>query len=81
MYAIRSYYVLIIYTAILTAAGCASLPTGIERPISHPFSDTQDSILGKYVSAKADHFPGKSGFHLLANGLDAFTARAVLAET
>ena len=68
-----------IITVIVTLLGCATLPTGFERPISHPFSDTQDTPLGQYVSAKGEAFPGQSGFHLLGNGLDAFTARAVLA--
>jgi len=70
-----------ILAAIAAVFGCASLPTGFERPISQHLSDTQDTTLGKYVSAKGKDFPGKSGFHLLANGLDAFTARAVLADS
>ena len=70
-----------ISAAILAILGCASLPTGFERPVSHALSGTQDSTLGKYVSANATQHPGKSGFHLLPNGLDAFVARAVLAES
>jgi len=70
-----------ILAAILATVGCASLPTDVERTVSHAITDTQDSNLGQYVSAKGAAFPGQSGFHLLGNGLDAFTARAVLAES
>lgn len=70
-----------IITVIVTLLGCATLPTGFERPISHALSDTQETTLGQYVAAQAKPFPGQSGFHLLATGLDAFTARAVLAES
>jgi len=61
--------------------GCATLPTQFDKPISHAISDTQDSTLGRYVTIQQEGFPGKSGFHLLGNGLDAFVARAVLAES
>jgi len=64
-------------------AGCATLPTQFDRPVSHAMTDTQTSELGKYVASKKSENVGDmnaSGFHLLANGLDAFVARAVLAE-
>ena len=60
--------------------GCATLPTDFERIETHAFSDTGQTIFGKSVSQKAAAHPGKSGFHLLGNGLDAFVARAVLAH-
>lgn len=65
--------------AILAFWGCATLPTGFERPVSHALTDTQDSTLGRLVAQKQPDVPGLSGFHLLASGLDAFVARAVLA--
>lgn len=61
-------------------AGCASLPTDFERPESHAFTDTGQTPIGKALQkGKLDH-PGQSGFYLLADGLDAFVARAVLAQ-
>lgn len=69
-----------IIAATLNVWGCAGLPTGFERPVSHALTHTQDSALGKFVAAKQKDFTGKSGFHLLPDGLDAFVARAVLAR-
>jgi putative cardiolipin synthase len=65
---------------IFIHSGCATLPEGFERTESHALTDTQNTLFGKLLAdVKAEH-PGKSGFHLLANGLDAFVARAVLAN-
>jgi cardiolipin synthase C len=60
--------------------GCATLPTGFERPQSRAFQNTADTRLGRYVSGQAKDHKGLSGFLLLTNGLDAFVARAVLAD-
>ncbi len=59
---------------------CATLPSDVERPISHAFPDTDTTALGRSVATRAAVHPGKSGFHLLSNGLDAFVARAALAR-
>lgn len=59
--------------------GCNSLPAGFERKASHAFTDTEATALGNYVTEKGGAYPGKSGFHLLEDGLDAFVARAILA--
>jgi len=61
-------------------AGCASLPTGFEKPVSTAFTDTQNTALGKQDAQRQEGHGDQSGFHLLGNGLDAFVARAVLAE-
>ena len=66
--------------AILITAGCATLPEGFERPESYALSDTQDTAFGQTRSKERTANPGKSGFQLLANGLDAFVARAVLSH-
>jgi putative cardiolipin synthase len=61
-------------------AGCATLPKDFDRPESYALNDTENTALGKaYEKERAAH-PGKSGFHLLGNGLDAFVARAVLSH-
>ena len=61
-------------------AGCATLPKDFDRPESYALADTENTLFGKLLAnEKADH-PGISGFHLLPNGLDAFVARAVLAN-
>ena len=60
--------------------GCATLPQDFERPESYVFTDTEDTGLGRSRAAERAAHPGKSGFHLLINGLDAFVARAVLCQ-
>lgn len=42
--------------------------------------DVSDTMLGRAVAEKAGLHPDRSGFVLLANGLDAFVARILLAE-
>jgi len=65
---------------IVLACGCATLPTDFDKPTSCAFTDTRDTVLGRYVASQKRDNPEPSGFLLLANGLDAFVARAVLAE-
>jgi putative cardiolipin synthase len=65
---------------IVGLTGCATLPKNFDRPVSHAFSDTQDTLLGRQVAQLSADHPGQSGFLLLGNGLDAFVARAVLAR-
>lgn len=59
---------------------CATLPTGFKKPVSYQVRQTQDTTLGRAVAGELNAHPGKSGFYLLASGLDAFVARAVLAH-
>jgi len=60
--------------------GCAGLPQDVHRPVSHAYTDTEDTILGMARRQQGQPHPGKSGLVLLNNGLDAFVARAVLAS-
>ena len=66
--------------ALLVLGGCSSLPTGFQRTASHALADTHTTTLGRVIATKADQHPGQSGFLLLSSGLDAFVARAVLAN-
>ena len=65
---------------ILLNAGCATLPTDFDRPESYALTGTENTALGKVRAKERAEHPGKSGFRLLGNGLDAFVARAVLAN-
>ena len=68
---------LILLGNLLIMFSCSTLPENIERPGSYAYIDTNDTRLGRVIyDEKAEH-PGKSGFRLLASGLDAFVARAV----
>ena len=59
---------------------CASLPDNTNRPESHVFDDTQGTALARAFDRVAQGHSGESAFYLLANGLDAFVARAALAS-
>lgn len=65
---------------ILCLAGCASLPTDFDRVASQAYPPTPDSIVDESFKRKLDAHPHQSGYYLLDNGLDAFVARAVLAD-
>jgi cardiolipin synthase C len=60
-------------------AGCASLPTAVERAPTQAFSDTGGTQLGRSVSAAGAAHPGRTAVHALPAGRDAFAARHALA--
>ena len=64
--------------AMLT--GCAALPEQGSRTPSLSYQDTADTSLGEMVRSLGSTSPDQSGFVLLNDGLDAFVARAVLAD-
>lgn len=66
---------------VLLLGGCASLPDNSKRTASYAYTDTGDTLLARGLAEYRLQHTGKDGFWLLANGLDAFVARAVLAET
>ena len=67
---------------LLFLTGCASLPTGIERTLSsHTDRDGEPSRIADYAAPSLRKHPGKSGFWLVGDGLDAYAARILLAET
>lgn len=65
---------------MLLLYGCASLPDNSGREVSYAFTNTRDSKLGKDVQMIGEMSGGIDSFILLDDGLDAFVARAVLAE-
>jgi putative cardiolipin synthase len=73
------FFYLIIPTLLLVG-GCATLPVDFEKPESHAYTDTDDTWLGRARRDEINAHPGKSGFLLLGNGLDAYLARAIIAE-
>jgi putative cardiolipin synthase len=73
------------YRCFLTAlffliSGCASLPDNSDRQASYAFKDTANTSLGDAIATRKKAHQGQDGFRLLGSGLDAFVARAVLAE-
>ena len=67
--------------ALLALGGCASLPDNTRRSETLHYTDTGDTALGQVFDARRPaHVEGESAYLMLANGLDAFVARAVLAQ-
>ena len=75
---IKSYAALLVF---LLLGGCATLPKDFDRPVSFAYRDTEDTFLGKIRLREMAAHPGQSGFLLLGDGLDAFVARALLAQS
>ncbi len=73
-------YFSLITLVFLVLSGCATLPENVDRQVSTVLQDTADTSIGRAVKKGSEEHPGKSGFLLLGNGLDAFVARAVMAD-
>jgi putative cardiolipin synthase len=72
---------LLFVLTLVIISNCATLPDNFERPESHAYTDTDNTRLGRDRRDEKLAHPGKSGSLLLANGLDAFVARALLAQS
>lgn len=64
----------------LALTSCSSLPPLEGRVASTAIADTDDTRLGKALMSLTMAHPGLAGIHALADGRDAFAARAVLAQ-
>ena len=76
----NSIIFLLVILTLLIVGGCATLPENFEKPESYAYTDTDDTPIGQARRDEINAHPGKSGFLLLGNGLDAYLARAILAE-
>lgn len=65
---------------ILVLSACASLPDNTNRTESFVIDDTRETQLGRDLQESRDRGKTQDGFIILSEGLDAFVARAVLAE-
>lgn len=66
---------------LLALGGCASLPDNTQRTESLHVTDTGDTRMGQLVEKRMPaHAEGESGYLVLGSGLDAFVARAVMAQ-
>ena len=69
-----------VWLTVILASGCATLPTDFERTESYALTDTGDTLLARIADpAEAEH-PKQSGFHLLADGLEALEARLAMVD-
>ena len=65
----------------LAVGGCATFPDNSDKLVSQAFSKPESTLLGKgYAERAVKHPQGQSAYHLLSDGLDAFVARAALAQ-
>jgi len=60
-------------------AGCTKLPD-FDRTYTYALSDMDDTTYNKMFSKRQKSHPNQSGFYLLNDGLDAFVARAIVAQ-
>jgi putative cardiolipin synthase len=72
----------IAFSALLLAAGCATLPpgTGQPKPPSSALQPSTDDALGKAFLPLAQAHGGDSGFHMLSAGIDGLTARVEMID-
>lgn len=59
---------------------CASLPSDYEKQPSHAIRNSTDSALAQKVTDLQAPYPGKSGFRPLPDGIEALSARLILAR-
>ena len=72
--------ILLAVAGMILLCGCATLPENVNRPESFAYTDTGDTVIGREFADEIAEHPGKSGFYLLDDGLDAFVARGVFAQ-
>jgi putative cardiolipin synthase len=66
---------------VMAMVGCASLPSGVQRPVSQAVSNVADTGLAKISAANTPEDKRQlSGFRLLPAGDQAFNARIALAR-
>ena len=64
----------------LAFTGCATLDLSVPRVVSHAWPKPEATTLGRALADPAAAAEGKSGFYLVASGMEAFALRAALAE-
>lgn len=79
---LRKSFIIISVTmlGVFLISGCATLPEHFDKPPSYAFTDTENTHFGTVRRNEMKAHPRQSGFLLLGKGLDAFVARAVLAQ-
>jgi len=77
--AIRNGIVMLLALPLLIS-GCASLPEDVQRTPSYAIKNTSNTRLGRDIEPVVAKHPGKSGFHALSEGTDAFVSRLHLVK-
>jgi putative cardiolipin synthase len=64
----------------LAFAGCATLDRSVPRVVSHAWPEPEATALGRLLADEPGAAERRSGFYLVASGMEAFALRAALAE-
>jgi putative cardiolipin synthase len=71
---------LALFLGLTLAGGCGTLPPLEGRSQSAAATDTEETRLGRAIASRVAVNGDHSGLHMLADALDAFAARALLAQ-
>jgi putative cardiolipin synthase len=66
--------------AIGVLSGCASVDFEAPKTASYALTDTDDTYYGKLLEGVEEQHPGEGGFFALGDGIDALSARLLMAE-
>lgn len=77
----KGCYAGFLFVFVIGIVGCATSPGEYDKPVTNAFEVAIDSYINQAIASQAKNNPGKSGFYLLGDGLEAFAARIALART
>ncbi len=69
---------LVVISLLFFLSGCAQLPENRHSEITYAIDANEPGALHSFLKNEKKQHPGKSGFYLLDNGLDALVARVAL---
>jgi len=70
---------LILLSVLLAIHGCASVDFEYPKSVTQSLTDTEDTYFGKRLQGRAQEHPGEAGFFPLSDGIDALSARLLMA--
>ena len=77
---LKIYWTFLSALVLILLAGCSILPDNIEKTTSFAYRDTDSTRLGKITTKLKQGQGSKAGILPLTSGVDAFTARYILAK-
>ncbi len=75
----KKFYIPILLT-VFFLSGCSTLPENYLRTPSTAYKNHKSTKIGRLFEKEVTKHPGKSGFHLIPYGQEAFTARIAMAK-
>jgi len=74
---LRHLWLIAVFAAL---SGCATVDFDYPKPETNAPTDTEDTYYGKQLQGLDEAHPGEAGFYPLSDGIDALSARLLLAE-